>query len=196
MKTFWPVDLPNCSNQGLHCWDDILCSNITVWLVLCVVFSYSLHYKKKKLSWEKPLCVQFRALYECSMCTRLCESWAIPSVEGRAFSRKEVRKRVRSLKLQLFCTLVGLVASGTFSLLGDWRTLPGGTGEEALLRSAWVERELFILMRSRNPIFPLPGNLQHCIHKQQLGFIRQVNSVCEAIIFTKKLMEWKNKCNI
>lgn len=64
------------------------------------------------------------------------DSWAIPSVEGRDFSRKEVRKRVRSLKLQLFCTLVGLVASGMFSLLGDWCTLPGGTGEEVLPRSA------------------------------------------------------------
>lgn len=82
------------------------------------------------------MCVRSWPLYEVSMCTGLCDKWIVPSVEGRAFSRKEVRKRVRSLKLQLFCTLVGLVASGTFSLLGDWRTLPGGRGEEALLRSA------------------------------------------------------------
>lgn len=95
----------------------------------------------------------------CSDCS------AIPSAAGRAFRRSEVRNLVRSLKLQLFCTLLGLVESGTCSVLGDWRTLAVDTGDDALLRIAWVERELFILMRSRNPIFPLPGNLQHYIFK-------------------------------
>lgn len=70
-------------------------------------------------------------------------------------SRSEVRNRVRSLKLQLFCTFPGLVASGTFSVLGDWRTLiPGGSGD-ALFRLAWDERELFSLILSRNPILLL-----------------------------------------
>jgi hypothetical protein len=58
------------------------------------------------------------------------------------------------LKLQLFCTFPGLVASGTLSVLGDWRTLvPGGSGD-ALFRLAW-ERELFSRILSRNPILLL-----------------------------------------
>ena len=70
-------------------------------------------------------------------------------------SRREVRNRVRSLKLQLFCTFPGLVASGTISVLGDWRKLvPGGSGD-ALFRIAWDDRELFIRIRSRKPILLL-----------------------------------------
>ncbi|TNN85713.1 hypothetical protein EYF80_003960 [Liparis tanakae] len=48
---------------------------------------------------------------------------------GRGLRRREVRKRVRSLKLQLFWTFPGLVASGTFSWLGELRTPElGGSG--------------------------------------------------------------------
>ena len=69
--------------------------------------------------------------------------------------RREVRKRVRSLKLQLFWTFPGLVVSGTFSWLGEWRTLePGGSGA-ALYRMVWDDRELFNLIRSRKPILLL-----------------------------------------
>lgn len=78
-----------------------------------------------------------------------------PSAGGRGLRRREVRKRVRSLKLQLFWTFPGLVVSGTFSWLGEWRTLePGGSGE-ALFRMVWEDRELFILIRSRKPILLL-----------------------------------------
>lgn len=42
-----------------------------------------------------------------------------PSAELRGLSLREARKRVRSLKLQLFGTLVGLAASPTCSLLGE-----------------------------------------------------------------------------
>lgn len=72
-----------------------------------------------------------------------------PSVAGLGLSRREVRKRVRSLKLQLFWTLV---SPGAFSVLGESRT--PGTACGGLLRNPWL-RELFIRIRSRNPIFPL-----------------------------------------
>lgn len=79
----------------------------------------------------------------------------LPSAGGRGLRRSEVRKRVRSLKLQLFWTFPGLVASGTLSELGESRTPePCGSGE-ALFRLIWEDLELFILIRSRKPILPL-----------------------------------------
>lgn len=71
-------------------------------------------------------------------------------------SRREVRKRVRSLKLQLFCTFPGLLVSGSFSWLGERRTAdePDGSGE-LLFRMVCDERELFMRIRSRKPILPL-----------------------------------------
>lgn len=42
-----------------------------------------------------------------------------PSGCSRGLSRSDARKRVRSLKLQLLCTLLGLGASGTASVLGE-----------------------------------------------------------------------------
>lgn len=96
----------------------------------------------------------------------------IPSAGGRGFSRRDVRKRVRSLKLQLFWTFPGLVLSGMFSWLGERRTLePGGSGE-VLLRMVWDDRELFILIRSRKPILLLTAKMKRLKHPKAWFQIR------------------------
>lgn len=104
-------------------------------------------------------------------CSDVCVCYP-PSTGGRGLRRREVRKRVRSLKLQLFWTFPGLVASGTFSWLGERRTLePGGNGD-ALLRMVWDDRELFILIRSRKPILLLTVKIKEshiCRHSFLFG---------------------------
>ena len=98
----------------------------------------------------------------------------LPSAGGRGLRRREVRKRVRALKLQLFWTFPGLVASGTFSWLGEWRTPePGGSGD-ALFRMVWDDRELFILIRSRKPILLLTVKIKKsniCGHNILFGIM-------------------------
>lgn len=77
----------------------------------------------------------------------------VPSMAGRCLSLSDVRKRERSLKLQLFCTFSGLAASGGCSELGEGRASLVGRGD-ALARAVWAARVLFIRIRSRKPIFP------------------------------------------
>lgn len=73
-------------------------------------------------------------------------------------SRRDVRKRVRSLKLQLFCTFPGLAASGAFSWLGECLTARPGAWGDALFRITCAERELFIRILSRKPSLLLVTN--------------------------------------
>ena len=77
-----------------------------------------------------------------------------PSAEMRGLSLREARKRVRSLKLQLFCTLVGLLASPTCSLLGE---VGIGGGARCCLEGPVRRWELPIRMRSLMPIRLLAG---------------------------------------
>lgn len=79
-----------------------------------------------------------------------------PSAEVRGLSLKEARKRVRSLKLQLFCTLVGLVASPTCSLLGE---VGIGGGARCCLEGPVRRWELPMRMRSLMPIRLLAGGM-------------------------------------
>lgn len=72
-----------------------------------------------------------------------------PSAEARGLSLREARKRVRSLKLQLFCTLVGLVASHTCSLLGEVAT---DGGARCCLEGPVRRWELPMRIRSLMPI--------------------------------------------
>lgn len=73
----------------------------------------------------------------------------LPSAELRGLSLREARKRVRSLKLQLFCTLLGLDASPTCSLLGE---VGIGGGARCCLEGPVRFWELLIRMRSLMPI--------------------------------------------
>lgn len=73
----------------------------------------------------------------------------LPSAEQRGLSLREARKRVRSLKLQLFCTLLGLDASPTCSLLGE---VGIGGGARCCLEGPVRFWELLMRMRSLMPI--------------------------------------------
>lgn len=68
-------------------------------------------------------------------------------------SLRDARKRVRSLKLQLFCTLVGLEASGMSSVLGE--RCRGGP--RCCLPRLPCRCELLRRMRSLMPILLLRG---------------------------------------
>lgn len=68
-------------------------------------------------------------------------------------SLRDARKRVRSLKLQLFCTLVGLEASGMSSVLGE--RCRGGP--RCCLARLPCRCELLSRMRSLMPILLLHG---------------------------------------
>lgn len=79
--------------------------------------------------------------------------WGLPSTGVRALSRKDARKRVLSLKLQLFCTLVRLEASGMSSVLGErCRGSPS-----CCLPRLPCRCELLSRMRSLMPILLLHG---------------------------------------
>ena len=80
-----------------------------------------------------------------------------PSAEVRGLSLREARKRVRSLKLQLFCTLVGLLASPTCSLLGE---VGIGGGARCCLEGPVRRWELPMRMRSLMPIRLLAGQVR------------------------------------
>lgn len=71
-------------------------------------------------------------------------------------SLRDARKRVRSLKLQLFCTLVGLEASATSSVLGErCRVGPRCCCCRPRLPWRW---ELLSRIRSLMPILLLRGD--------------------------------------
>lgn len=70
-------------------------------------------------------------------------------------SLRDARNRVRSLKLQLFCTLVGLEASGTSSGLGE--RCRGGPRGCCRPRLPW-RCELPRRIRSLMPILLLRGD--------------------------------------
>lgn len=72
-----------------------------------------------------------------------------PSAHERGLSLREARKRVRSLKLQLFWTLVGLLASPICSLLGE---VAIGGGARCCLEGAVRRWELPMRMRSLMPM--------------------------------------------
>lgn len=69
-------------------------------------------------------------------------------------SLRDARNRVRSLKLQLFCTLVGLEASATSSVLGE--RCRGGPRCCCRPRLPW-RWELLSRIRSLMPILLLRG---------------------------------------
>lgn len=77
----------------------------------------------------------------------------LPSTGVRGLSLRDARKRVRSLKLQLFCTLVGLEASGMSSVLGE--RCRGGP--RCCLPRLPCRCELLRRMRSLMPILLLRG---------------------------------------
>jgi len=118
---------PDSPDEGLHRWHDVLEGQVAVGALLLTAVLQRAVGCGCNGGWQRPrtvpLCPPQSACSPPSLTLQPgpdpTTPRGSPSTGVRGLSLRDVRKRVRSLKLQLFCTLVGLEASGMSSVLGE-----------------------------------------------------------------------------